>query len=44
MSFTRDFADYIIFMYEGKIIEQGLPSILDNPQTIELKAFMEKVR
>ncbi len=44
MSFARDFADYIIFMYEGKIIEQGLPSILDNPQTRELKEFMEKVR
>ncbi|MCF7930713.1 MAG: amino acid ABC transporter ATP-binding protein [Acholeplasmataceae bacterium] len=44
MSFARDFADYVIFMNEGQIIEQGSPDILDHPKTIELKEFMEKVR
>lgn len=44
MSFVKDFADYVIFMYQGKIIEHGLPSILDSPTTTELKEFMRKVR
>ncbi len=44
MSFAKDFADYILFMHEGKIAEQGPPSILDYPKTDELKAFMSKVR
>ena len=33
MSFAKDFADYVIFMKEGQIAEQGLPSILENPKT-----------
>lgn len=44
MSFARDFADYVIFMNDGQIIEQGPPSILDHPSTNELIEFMEKVR
>ncbi|MBU1093935.1 MAG: ATP-binding cassette domain-containing protein [Firmicutes bacterium] len=44
MSFARAFADYVIFMSEGRIIEQGPPTILDHPQTRELIEFMEKVR
>lgn len=44
LSFVRDFADYVVFMHEGKIHEQGSPSMLDNPQTPELKAFMDKVK
>lgn len=44
MGFVRDFADYVIFMDKGKIVEQGLPSILDHPQTKELYEFMRKVR
>ncbi len=44
MSFAKDFADYVIFMKEGQIAEQGLPSILENPKTEDLKAFMAKVR
>ena len=43
MSFVRDFADYVIFMDQGRIVEQGDPSILDQPKTKELKEFMEKV-
>jgi len=44
MSFVKDFADYVIFMDEGSIIEQGEPDILDNPKTQSLKDFMAKVR
>ena len=44
ISFVRDFANYVVFMENGHIIEQGSPKILDAPQTDELKAFMKKVR
>ena len=44
MSFVKDFADYVLYMEEGEIIEQGLPEILDNPKSESLKLFMEKVR
>jgi len=44
ISFVRDFANYVVFMENGHIIEQGTPSILDAPKTPELKAFMKKVR
>jgi polar amino acid transport system ATP-binding protein len=44
MSFVKDFANYVVFMENGHIIEQGPPKILDAPQTDELKAFMKKVR
>ncbi|QMS84611.1 amino acid ABC transporter ATP-binding protein [Candidatus Xianfuyuplasma coldseepsis] len=44
MSFVKDFADYVIFMDDGYIKEHGEPSILDNPKTDELKAFMHRVR
>lgn len=44
MSFVKDFADYVIYMDQGKIVEQGPPSILDNPEHESLKEFMKKVR
>jgi polar amino acid transport system ATP-binding protein len=44
ISFVKDFANYVVFMENGNIIEQGTPKILDAPQTDELKAFMKKVR
>lgn len=44
MSFVKDFADYVIFMDQGKIAEQGLPTILDHPKSEALKSFMRKVR
>lgn len=44
MSFVRDFADYVIFMENGNIIERGPVSILDQPTSQSLKAFMKKVR
>ena len=44
LSFVREFADYVIFMHDGQIHEHGLPLILDEPKTIELKTFMDKVK
>ncbi len=41
--FAKKVADYIIFMEEGNIVEAGPVSILDNPQTKELKNFLSKV-
>ena len=44
MNFVREFADYVIFMEEGNIVEQGPVSILETPKTTSLKEFMKKVR
>lgn len=44
MSFVKDFADYVIFMDQGEIVEMGDPSILDHPKSEALKAFISKVR
>ncbi len=44
MSFVRDFADYVIFMDKGEIVEQGLPEIMDDPKHESFKEFMKKVR
>lgn len=43
IGFAREVADYILFIDEGKIIEQGDVSIIDSPQTKELKNFLGKV-
>jgi polar amino acid transport system ATP-binding protein len=44
MHFVKDFADYVIFMDKGEIVEQGQPEILDHPKTVALQEFMKKVR
>jgi ABC-type polar amino acid transport system ATPase subunit len=44
MNFVKEFADYVIFMELGNIVEQGPVSILHSPQTTSLKEFMKKVR
>lgn len=41
--FAKKAADYIIFMKDGKIIEEGDVSILDSPQTEELKDYLSNV-
>lgn len=43
MSFVHDFADYVIFMNDGRVGEHGPPTILENPQTQALQDFMAKV-
>ena len=44
MSFVKDFADYVIYMDKGEIVEMGTPDILDHPKSESLKAFMHKVK
>ncbi|MEY3692188.1 MAG: Glutamine transport, ATP-binding protein GlnQ [Bacillota bacterium] len=44
LSFVRDFADYVIFMDQGKILEHGPVSILEKPHTDELKNYMSFIR
>ncbi|MCR1809061.1 hypothetical protein [Haploplasma modicum] len=44
ISFVKDFADYVIYLDKGKIIEHGKLIILDNPEALELKTFMSRVR
>lgn len=44
MNFARDVADRVIYLHEGKIIEDGDPDIiLRNPQTDQLKSFLRLV-
>ena len=41
MGFAREVADRVIFMDQGKIVEQGPPEqIFENPQSERLKAFL----
>jgi len=44
LSFVRDFADYVLFMHEGQIVEHGTPDILDHPKHQAFKDFMMKVK
>ena len=44
MGFAREVADRVIFMYEGKILEEGTPEeIFDNPKCERLQNFLAKV-
>lgn len=44
MGFAREVASRVLFMDEGKIIEEGTPSeIFDNPKSDRLKSFLAKV-
>lgn len=44
MKFVKDFADYVIFMDKGEIVEYGPPTILDNPASEQLQEFMHKLK
>lgn len=44
MKFAKDISDRVIFMDEGKIIEEGTPEeIFDNPKSARLKDFLGKI-
>ncbi len=44
MGFAKEVGNRIVFMDEGKIVEQGTPEeIFDNPQNPRLKDFLSKV-
>ena len=43
MQFAREVGDRLIFMDEGRIVEQGVPaSILDNPQEERTRRFLRR--
>ena len=45
MHFARDVGDQLLFIDEGRIVEEGLPSrILANPQSERLEAFISRFR
>ncbi len=45
MNFARSFADRVIFMDKGKIVEEGTPNeIFDFPKNERLKEFLSKIR
>ena len=41
LKFLKNFADYILFMDQGKIVEKGSVACLDAPQTERLKNFVK---
>ncbi len=41
MNFARRIANTIIFMHDGKVWEKGPPGMLNDPQTLELKEFLQ---
>lgn len=45
MGFARDIADRIVFMDDGRIIEEGTPdSLFSNPQHGRTKKFLERIQ
>ena len=43
MQFARDAGDHLIFMDEGKIVEQGRPAdVLDRPEAERTKRFLRR--
>ncbi|MDY5942710.1 MAG: ATP-binding cassette domain-containing protein, partial [Oscillospiraceae bacterium] len=44
MGFAREVADRVVFMSEGRIVEEGTPSdLFDHPQSERLRSFLAKV-
>lgn len=43
LGFARTVSDYILFMEEGQIVEQGDVSIFESPQTLLFQQFLDKV-
>jgi polar amino acid transport system ATP-binding protein len=44
IDFARAVSDKVIFLHGGKVHETGPPRILDEPQSAELKWFLQQVR
>lgn len=43
IGFAKEIADYILYLEDGRIIEHGSNSVLADPQSKELKLFLDKV-
>ena len=45
LNFAKEFATRVIFMDEGKILEEGTPlEIFNHPKTERLKVFLGKIK
>ena len=45
MNFAKEVSDYIVFMDDGVIAEEGeAQELITNPQTERLKAFLSKIK
>lgn len=43
IQFAKEIADRVIFMYDGKIIEEGIPKdVIDNPKKKRTKEFLKR--
>ncbi len=43
IGFAKEAADYVVFLHESEIVEQGTIDRLDNPKSKELRSFLDKV-
>lgn len=43
IGFAKEIADYILYLEDGEIVEDGPSSMFDQPETMELKGFLQKV-
>lgn len=44
MGFAKEVADRVVFMADGKVVEEGQPErVFDHPQNVRTKAFLDKV-
>ncbi|WP_281164725.1 amino acid ABC transporter ATP-binding protein [Liquorilactobacillus sicerae] len=44
MGFAKEVADRVVFMADGKVVEEGKPEqVFDHPQNARTKAFLDKV-
>jgi ABC-type polar amino acid transport system ATPase subunit len=43
MQFAREVGDRLVFMDEGRIVEQGVPAdVLDQPQEVRTRQFLRR--
>jgi polar amino acid transport system ATP-binding protein len=44
MQFAREVSDYILFMDDGLVVEEGTPTeVIDNPKNERTKAFLARI-
>jgi polar amino acid transport system ATP-binding protein len=44
MGFAREVGNRVLFMAEGKLVEEGTPEeVFDHPQNLRLKEFLSQV-
>ena len=43
IGFAEEVADWVIYMHEGEIIEEGPPDILSTPKTDRMKQFLGQI-